>query len=461
MIGAGVSGLAAGAELGRLARRDSVDLTLAVFEAGERPGGKLLTADFAGTRVDLGAESLLARGPDTEAVIGQLGLGASLIRPATTSASIWNGRRLVPIPRDTVLGVPLYPWRADVVRAVGVLGAARAALEPVLRRGEPQLDGALGDFVGRRVGNRVFGRLVDPLLGGVYAGPANGLSTGAVAPQLLAAAEKGGSLLQGLRRWSRANPNPAGTTPFVSFPGGLERLVEGLVAAIPHRTLHLGQPVGAIKAVEGGRFRLQVQGAPSSDFDGLVLALSAPAAAVLLSPMASDLGQLLRELEYSSVATITLAYPDQGLSRQLMGSGFLVVRRPRRLITACTFMDRKWPQLRQPGLTILRVSVGSFGDEWALALDDTTLVTSVHRELRTMLGIGKLPIDARVERWHGALPQYRSGHLGWRARVAQSATTLAAPLELTGAAFGGIGVAACIREGTTSAQSLWSRLSPA
>jgi oxygen-dependent protoporphyrinogen oxidase len=188
------------------------------------------------------------------------------------------------------------------------------------------------------------------------------------------------------------------------------------------------------------------------------MAVPAPAAATLLGPMTEGMGNLLRRLEYASVATVTLAYPDNGLSSELVGSGFLVARRPRRVVTACTFMDRKWPHLRQADRTILRASVGSFNDEWALTLDDTTLITSVHRELRHILRLTRLPLEARVQRWHGALPQYRAGHLAWRASVDKAAGELTLPIELTGAAFGGVGVAACLKDSAAAADRLWRRL---
>lgn len=460
VIGAGVSGLAVAGELVRLAQKSSTPLSLSVFEASEHPGGKLLTADFVGAKVDLGSESMLARDPDAEAAIAMLGLSPRLTRPATTSASIWNGRRLVGIPKDSVLGVPLYPWRLDAIRSLGVIGAARATVEPWLGHPEPSPDGPLGDFVARRVGRAVLTRLVDPLLGGVYAGPARDLSTGAVAPQLLAAAGQRTSLLRGLRQVRNPVAGVASPSPFVSFDGGLSKLVDGLLEALPRGAVRLASSVVAIEIPEPNRIRIQSQGKSVAEFEGLVLALPAPAAAALLSPISEPFGSLLRKLEYASVATVTMAYPDAGLTRPLLGSGFLVARRPRRTVTACTFMDRKWPNLRQPGLTILRASVGSFGDEWALALDDATLVTSVHRELRAILGLSLLPVDARVQRWHGALPQYRTGHLGWRAEVVEAATALPAAIELTGAAFGGIGIAACLREGATSAKALWERVQP-
>jgi oxygen-dependent protoporphyrinogen oxidase len=460
VIGAGVSGLAAAGELVRLARKSDTPLSLSVFEASERPGGKLFTTDFVGAQVDLGSESLLARDPEVEAVITTLGLSPSVTRPATTSASIWNGRRLVAIPKDTVLGVPLYPWRLDAVRSLGLIGAARATVEPWLGHAQPSPDGPLGDFISRRVGRAVLARLVAPLLGGVYAGPARDLSTGAVAPQLLAAVGQGGSLLRGLRQVSNTVAGVASTSPFVSFAGGLAKLVDGLLEVLPPDAMRVANSVVAIEIPEPNRIRIKTQGRSVAEFDGVVLALPAPAAAGLLDPISGRLGSLLRKLEYASVATVTMAYPNAGFTRPLLGSGFLVARRPRSTVTACTFMDRKWPNLRQPGLSILRASVGSFGDEWALALDNATLVTSVHRELRTILGLSQLPVDARVQRWHGALPQYRTGHLAWRAEVAEVAAAVPAAVELTGAAFGGIGIAACLREGATSARALWDRVQP-
>ncbi|HEY6538403.1 MAG TPA: protoporphyrinogen oxidase [Candidatus Dormibacteraeota bacterium] len=459
VVGAGISGLAAAAELARLARESSTELELSVFEASARPGGKLLTEEFAGAQVDLGAESLLLREPEILAAVTELGLKASVIRPATTSASIWNGRRLNPIPRRSVLGVPLQPWRPDVIRAIGLAGAARASVEPWIRRGRPEPDGPLGGFLRRRVGNAAFSGLVDPLLGGVYAGPAADLSLGAVAPPLLAAAQRNGSLLRGLRQAAALAAPTSAETPFASFALGLGQLVKALLGKLPSGSIELARPVAGLAPADGGRVRVQTA-TEALVVDGVVLAVPAPAAAMVLGGLGPGLVPLLRRLEYASVATVTLAYPDRAIGQPLLGSGFLVARRPRRPVTACTFLDRKWPHLRQPGLTILRASAGSFGDEWLLALDDTTLVSAVHRELRGILSLTEVPAEVRVERWHGGLPQYRTGHLEWRARVFEAAAELPAPLVLTGAAFGGVGVASCLREGAGAGRALWASTQP-
>lgn len=456
VVGAGVAGLAAAVELTRIAAAEAAGLELAVFESEAEPGGKVKAATFAGTQVELGADSVLARGPQTLQALERLDLMAEVRRPATTSASIWNGRRLLAIPQPSVLGIPLHPWRLDVVRAVGPLGAARAGLEPWLERQRPQPDGSVAEFLEPRLGRRLVARLVDPLLGAVYAGPARGLSTGAVAPQLLAAASGPSGLLRGLRR-SRAAAAPAGPAlGFLSFAGGLKQLVEALGRALPAGALRLSDGVRGLEPGPSGGVRLRTGTAPR-DFDGVILALPVPEAARLLAPLAEGLGELLRRLDYASVATVTLAYREDALTRELRGSGFLVADGARRLVTACTYLDRKWPELRRPGLTLLRASVGRAGDESALALDDTSLVTSVHLELRRILGLTQVPIEVRIQRWHGALPQYRAGHLGWREAVAEACGQLPAPVLLCGAAFGGVGVAACLESGAAAARALWER----
>ena len=205
MIGGGVSGLAASLAVARRAASADTPVDLVLLEAEDRLGGRVLTEDFAGVQVDLGPESILARGADTWELLAELGIEAEVVRPETTSAGIWNGRRLVPIPKGFPLSIPprlTWSWRWDVVRAIGLLPALRAGLEPLLKGPVPDPDQALGPFISARLGRAVFRGLVDPLLGGIYAGSAEQLSIGAVAPQLLQALSLDPSLLRGLRRMS-------------------------------------------------------------------------------------------------------------------------------------------------------------------------------------------------------------------------------------------------------------------
>jgi oxygen-dependent protoporphyrinogen oxidase len=121
----------------------------------------------------------------------------------------------------------------------------------------------------------------------------------------------------------------------------------------------------------------------------------------------------------------------------------LLVAAGERLATkAITISSQKWP-IETDGLTLLRASVGRVGENAALRLDDTELITLVRRELTPLLGIDTEPVDVRVTRWGGGLPQYAVGHVGRVERI-RTAIDAVPGLAICGAAFDGVGIPACI-----------------
>ena len=141
--------------------------------------------------VDVGAEAVLARGPEALTLMTEVGLDADVENPATTSASIWSRGDLHPLPKGTLLGIPSPPSAA-----LGILSpdeVARAEHEEPWPGGEFD-DVSLGDYVATRLGDAVVDRLVEPLLGGVYAGQSRSLSLRACVPTLFEAVSRGESL---------------------------------------------------------------------------------------------------------------------------------------------------------------------------------------------------------------------------------------------------------------------------
>src|SRR6266508_1464976 len=188
--GRGGDGFDGRTEAGQGRRGGGVRVT--VLEGSPRVGGKLAGGEVGGVRVDLGAESVLARRPEAVELIRAVGLADELTHPVTTSAGLWIGDRIRALP-PTVMGVPV-----DVAAASDVLGPAGAAraLEDA-RQAPPALDGdvSIGRFVAERMGRAVTDRLVDPLLGGVYAGRADDISLAAAVPELFARLHTALSLL--------------------------------------------------------------------------------------------------------------------------------------------------------------------------------------------------------------------------------------------------------------------------
>lgn len=136
VIGGGIAGLAAAHRLLDRGAR------VTVLEASDRVGGKLLPGEIAGARVDLGAESMLARRPEAVALAREVGLADRLQPPATATASLWTRGALRPMPKGHVMGVP-----GTAAALSGVLseeGLARIERDADLPRTEVGDDVAVG-----------------------------------------------------------------------------------------------------------------------------------------------------------------------------------------------------------------------------------------------------------------------------------------------------------------------------
>ncbi|MBK9180355.1 MAG: protoporphyrinogen oxidase [Acidimicrobiales bacterium] len=464
VVGGGVTGLAAAHAL----RGGDDPPAVTVLEASGRLGGKILTTPVDGIAVDAGPDSVLARVPWGVDLLRELGLGDELVSPVQGSAYVFTRGRLRRIPEGLVLGVPAD--LASLARS-GVLspaGVARAGLDLVLPRSRfygPDAD-SVGAVVRARFGREVAERLVDPLLGGINAGDADRLSLRASAPQLGAVASGSRSLLLALRAQQRAQRAAAtatgGAAPvFVTLPGGLGRLIDALALRLRGAKVALDHPVERVERdPASGTYVVHTAGPNRRRVgaDAVVLATPAPAAAAVLRDIAPAPAARLAAVPYSSVALVTLALPSSAVGHPLDASGLLVPRREGLLVTACSFGSSKWAHWARPGRVLLRVSAGRYGDERALALDDGALVDALLADLRTMLGLTGRPDEARVTRWERSFPQYEPGHLD-RVAVLEAELREAAPgVALAGAAYRGVGIPACIRQGREAATAVAAHL---
>lgn len=462
VVGGGISGLAAALFL---ADRPGVRVT--VLEAADGIGGKLRAAQVAGLSVDVGAETMLARRPEAVELARRVGLAADLVAPATSAAGVWTRGAVRPLPAGQVMGVP-SDLRA--VAASGVLppaALARVALDRVLpataldRALAAGEDVAVGRYVAARLGRAVVNRLVEPLLGGVYAGRADELSLVATVPALAAAARGHRSLLAAAREVAAAG---AGRTEpvFAGLRGGVARLA-GAVAAASGAEVRTGTTVRALRRTPSG-WELTLGPTRSSELlsvDAVVLALPAGPAARLLTDEVPAAAAELAGIDYASVALVTLAVPADGFAAPLTGSGFLVPPVDGREVKAATFSSVKWGWLakaaKQARLVVVRCSFGRYGDEHVLQRDDAELEAAAERELRAASGLRGSSVDAHVTRWGGALPQYVVGHRERVARV-RLAIDAVAGLAVCGAAYDGVGIPACVASARAAADRVLAGL---
>jgi protoporphyrinogen/coproporphyrinogen III oxidase len=184
IVGGGIAGLAAAFFL----RDEPVRVT--VLEGSPRLGGKLSVSEVAGVAVDEGAEALLVTRPEGTELIAEVGLADDRVEPGTTSSAIWTLGALHQLPRRQFMGVPADLAELDRSGVLSDDGAVRASQDLELPATPRDGDLAVADFVGARFGAEVVNRLVDPLLGGVYAGRSSELSFDATMPALATASRR-------------------------------------------------------------------------------------------------------------------------------------------------------------------------------------------------------------------------------------------------------------------------------
>lgn len=463
VVGAGVAGLAAAWHLSKATGPSTPRVV--VLESSPRVGGKLALGEVAGVPIDLGAESLLARRPEALDLAREVGLGDLLQPPAPVGARLWSRGALRPLPRATLMGVPSSGDGLD-----GLLTAdqvERLLDEPHHEWAAQDGDLDVASFVSGRVGSAVVERLVEPLLGGVYAGRSDLLSLRATMPMLWPAASRGESIVELAARAARSAASGTNDTPvFNGIVGGVGRLPVAVAQALERRGIEVatGATVRRLERLgSAGGFRV-VYGPATEEralvADAVVLAVPGAPAARLLAGVAPEAADAVGRTPYASMAIVTFVLPRDGLPEAVQGSGFLVPPVEGLTIKAATFSFAKWPWQDAVALdrVALRVSVGRYQQESDLQMDDDRLAARVRADLGVVLGALPEPLGWTVTRWGGGLPQYLVGHLD---RVAQVRGALAAApgIAVCGAAYDGVGVPACIASGTTAADAVlgWLR----
>ena len=505
VVGGGIAGLAAAWELTGGAGGPGGDAggpaggppVVVVLEADHRLGGKLRTERFGSLALDVGPDGFLARRPEATTLCRELGLGAELEPIGASGAAVWARGRRRPMPAGLFLGVPtrfLPVARSGILSPLGTVRLLVDLVAPRPDRRGPLGDRAIGPLVTRKLGRQAVRRLVEPLLGGIYAGGVSDASAAAVFPPLLQVSQGRASFMRSMGRLARSGPAapgpaapgapgpaapaapggpPAPEPAFFALHDGLASLVDRLSAALHQRGVEIRTGCAVTGLVpDGGRWRVTTPAGPV-DADGVVLAVPARPAAELLAPVDADVAATLQTVAYASVAVVTMAFPAGALPDNLYGTGLLVPKDTplppastailgtpedeRCMVTACTYLSTKWPHLADADRVLVRASVGRFGDDRFWALDDQGLVDRVAGELAGLLDVTARPVAAQVTRWKEALPQYRVHHL-LRVGGVESAARRLGALAVAGAAYRGVGIPACIASGRSAARVVLGRL---
>ncbi len=460
ILGGGLTGLAAAHRLIEL--RGDRPLEIHLFEAGSRWGGLVGTIERDGYLIDTGGDSFITNKPGALQLCQRLGLSDSLQATDTKhrGALVLYDGRPYPVPEGFQL---LSPTAMGPILKSPILspwGKLRMGWEYFIPPRKDQGDETLASFVRRRFGSEALDRLVQPLVGGIYTSDPEKLSLQATMPRFLAMEQKYGSLLRAMRNGKAEDSTSSGARYglFAGLRGGMQQLVDTLVAKIaPHATMHLNTPIDSVDRTDNGhqhrlRFRAPPPSLPS-DFDSVIVTLSAPRSATVIGNLDPQLASALSAIEYASSTIVVTGHRLADIADPLNAFGLVIPHRERRRILAVSFNTRKFPNRAPEGKMLLRTFVGGAMQPEFAHLDDAATLQLVREELAATLGVRGEPDFAMVVRYPNAMPQFHLGHLD-RVATIERLTATHPGLAIAGNAYHGVGIPDAIHSGEQAAERL-------
>ncbi|MBI1207387.1 MAG: protoporphyrinogen oxidase [Azospirillum sp.] len=447
VVGGGITGLSLAWFLSQRG------IPVRVLDAQDGWGGVIRSSRRNGYLIEHGPNSTLQKPGREDDALGRLIAGAGL-EPEVVAAGAAGSRRyvmrrghLIALPASPLsfLTTPLFSWRAK----------ARLMAEPFIARGRDEE--TIADFVRRRLGPEFLTYAIQPFVSGVFAGDAEQLSAPAAVPRIHALEQRYGSLIRGavaLGMAAKGAGMPAGR--LLSFEQGMATLPRSLVARLPEGSCRSGcRVVGLDPEGSGWTLRWQADGGGAGVLRAatVVLAVPAPAAAILVEGLSEDAARLLRSIAYAPIVSAAIGFDRAAVRHPLDGFGYLVPRPERRRSLGGLFSSTLFPGRAPDGKVLITTFIGGTTDLGIAALDDDSLMFQVLADLAAAVGAAGMPELGQLTRYARAIPQYTLGH---RERVARIDEQLRShrSLYLQASWRDGVSVADCVR----SAERLAERI---
>lgn len=448
--GGGIAGLAAAERIAETMGRDAV----LVLDGDTRLGGKISTEHHGGFVIEGGPDCFLATKPAGLELCRRLGLADQLrgTDPRFRRSYVKRGGTLHELPEGLTGLVPSRLTPLLGTHVLSVRGRLRAALEFVVPPRRNGADESIAEFARRRFGPEAYDWLIEPLLGGVFAGDGETLSLAATFPQVADTERTHGAILRAMWRAGRRDGgNGVRPVGFVTLDRGLGGIVAALEAKLTGR-IQTGASVTRVRPADGA-WQVELGRGTFVNANAVVLAVPAFAAARLLEETDATLAVELSGIPFVSVATVSVAFPRAAVARPFPGYGYVSPRAEDGAVVACTWTSNKFPARAPQDAVLLRFFVGRAGHESAEAYDDEAFQALVRAELARMLGITREPELWRIHRWPRGMPQYIVGHRDRLSRIDERLARLPG-LALAGASYRGVGIPDCITSGWSAADTI-------
>lgn len=420
-----------------------------------------------GYLIERSADMFTTREPWALDLCRRVGIESELIETNKQHrrAFVVHKGRLVPVPEGFTLMSPAKVWPILTTPLLSPMGKLRLAWEYFTPKKKDASDESLESFVTRRFGREAFDRLIQPLIGGIYTADPSQLSMQATLPQFVEMERLSGSLIRGVRSQgsgvsgqkavgSRQKEGGARYGMFLAPRDGMQRLVDGVAAKLAPGVVRLNAKAERlVRSADGAKWQVHIAGEEPREFDGVILAASAPVSGKLLEGVDAELSSLVASIPQAGCNVALFGFRREQIAHPLDGFGFVVPTMEKRRIIAGSFSSVKFPGRAPEGKVLLRVFIGGALQPELLSLSDAETSKIVLAELRDLLGVSGEPEFCEIAHWHGAMPQYHVGHLEKVRQIEERAAAIPG-MALAGNSFHGVGVPFCIHDGEQAAERL-------
>ncbi|MFF5995286.1 protoporphyrinogen oxidase [Lysinibacillus sp. KU-BSD001] len=461
VIGGGITGLTAAFYLQQIAKENQYPLDVVIVESSLRLGGKIQTIRKDGFIVERGPESFIDEQGSVHQLARELGIADQLVHNKNGQTYVAVGKDLYPIPSSLLFDGSPNVSSLITTGLISVSGKIRAAGDLFIPKPSQETDEPIGHFFRRRFGKEVVENLVEPLLAGTFAGDIDHLSIQSMFPQFYQLEKEHRSLLLGLKKQKVSHLaikhfeeqyNHYGT-----FERGLETLIEKLEEKLaPTSTILKGVKVEAIDSIQDGQLKIELNNISPIQADAVIMTTPFNIAKSVFKK--HNVMQHLPNMNYATIATVTMAFKQEELNKYKKALNFFVSRNSDLAITSCTWSNRKWDNVAPEGYDLLRVYIGRVGDETIVELSDSEIERIVLADLRKAIDLQGTPLFTMVTRWKQAMPQYTVGHDERLKQLKAELYNQFPQVKLVGSSYEGISVPDCIEQGRQTAQEMLNTL---
>jgi oxygen-dependent protoporphyrinogen oxidase len=444
VIGGGVSGLAAAHELSCAGHE------VVVLERQVRVGGNAISERIGGFLMEHGPSSI----SDPEELVTSWSTRLRLDDERVDLGSRVRRRYLV---KDGGLsGIAVHPLGMFTSGYLSRAARLRMLAEPLRRRGARSAEETVAEFFARRFGRDFLDRVVDPLVGGMFAGIPEELSMAAAFPRMIEMERRHGSIVRAAMTAARKGHRMPGRKLF-SWRDGIATLPAALATRLGP-AIRTGVAVRRVTPESGG-FRIDAGASGSLHARAVIIATQPHVAAALLEPFEPVAADALWSISAPPLAVVFMGYRREQIDHPLDGLGYLGARCEGRAVNGALFHSTMFAGRAPEGHVALSGYVGGARDPELARLPADELISIVGRDLEELVGARGSPLLARVRQWPRGLPQYGPDH----AETVSACTDMEQRwpgLSVTGNFRGGVSVAACVGQARATASKLNEFLSP-